>query len=107
MAHDDERAPVLVAEGARGYGEHIVLGVDRDADGGRHLGPQHAAFRWLKANDRDVVDDVVADLRRGIDGRHAARERLIAIRVHGEARGLTGANAADVRLVDVRPYFEA
>ena len=101
----DDASTVLSTDGASGYCKHGAL-FELDADVRGHLGPKQPAVAVLDLDGHDVLDDVVLDGRRGVDGRHATLEVSSRKCVNRETRGVTRRNLADVDFVHVRVQLE-
>ena len=95
-----DASPVFAAYRTCGHREHRAF-LQLDPHAGRHL---RSKQRFVVAVDLDrdhVLDDVVLDRRRGVDGGHAALEVARGKCVNGEDHRLSLRNLADVHFVHV------
>ena len=72
-----------------------------------HLRPQEVGLRFVDVDQRSVIDDIVPDLRFGINGVDGSFEGFVRIGIDPKFRLLSRMHLPDVRLIHVDPHLEA
>src|SRR6266567_1054594 len=102
----DIGAPFLPAHGSKWQRQYTCVSREIDSDRCRHLRTQGVLRGRLKLHNCDVVDNVVANLRRRMDGVDVAFKSVIAIGVHGEVRVLPDPDSANVHFIYIGPNLQ-
>jgi hypothetical protein len=103
---EDHLLAVDPLESVVGNEQHVrLLGYD-DLHLGRHLRPQQGRLLGTDADQRLIVDDIVADFRLRVDGQHLAFENAPRESVDLEFHLLSRLHLADVGFVHVDPHLQ-
>src|SRR5215472_5153451 len=88
-------------------GEYILVLLQCDANGGRHLWAQDAVSWGLKTNDSDIVHDIVTNLGLRVDRRDLPAKLIVPVGIDRERCILSNVDSANVGFVDIGPNFQA